>query len=108
MLHRLEFIVKFGRKSLEGLDTITQEKRKNKTNTETHTALPLCGSSSSGSSVEFKLVQVGPGEVVVLGDVAPPVEGVEQEERHREQDPRQAINLRNAVDGVTCNQQRGR
>ena len=46
--------------------------------------------------------------MVVLGDVAPPVEGVEQEERHREQDPRQAINLRNAVDGVTCNQQRGR
>ena len=55
-------------------------------------------------SVEFELVEVGPGEVVVFGDVAPPVEGVEQEERHRKQDPRQAVDLRHAVDGVACNE----
>ena len=30
-----------------------------------------------GCSVEFERVEVGPGEVVVFGDVAPPVEGVE-------------------------------
>jgi hypothetical protein len=60
----------------------------------------------AGSASEDDLIDVGPCERLLFMEIRPPIDGVDDEKRQREQHSREAVDFRDAVEDVALRQSR--